>query len=255
MPFCLALISIIGFSSCINTRKTPYFYNLSDSLLNNPRITEPTFKKNDILSISVSSANAEASAMYNVANSSSAGVQTTNASLSQSVGYLINEDGYIQFPAFGLIKAEGLTRKQLTNEITKMFVDQKLLKDPIISIRQLNYHVTVLGEVEHPMVVNVSSERINILEALGFAGDLTIYARRDNVLLIREENGHKLVKRFDLNDKSILYSPYYNLISNDVIYVEPSKSKIRSASEGRQILPIVLSALSIVAIIATRTKY
>ena len=124
--------------------------------------------------------------------------------------------------------------------------------DPIVNVRFLNFRVTVLGEVAKPTVVSVANERISILEAIGLAGDLTIYAKRDNILLIREENNERIVKRVNLNNSDIFNSPYYYLKTNDIVYAEPNKAKISSSSTIRQVLPIVLSSLSLVAIVLTR---
>jgi polysaccharide export outer membrane protein len=152
----------------------------------------------------------------------------------------------------GRIKAAGLTKHQLKESITKVLVDNKYLLYPVVSVRYLNFKVTVLGEVARPMVVNVPDEKINILEALGFAGDLTIYARRDNVALIREEKGNRIVKRLDLNSGNLLSSPYYYLMSGDIIYVEPNKAKVSANSNTRNWLPGILSGLGLAAVIIDR---
>ena len=149
----------------------------------------------------------------------------------------------------GELSVEGLTQKQLEKNITELLVSKKLLFDPIVSIRYLNFRVTVLGEVARPGVVNVPSEQINIFEALGEAGDLTIYAIRDNVILIRQEGDEKLVKRLNLNSSSLLTSPYYYLKSNDILYVEPGKSKIISTDATLNILPVVFSGVSVIVIV------
>jgi polysaccharide export outer membrane protein len=112
----------------------------------------------------------------------------------------------------------------------------------------------VLGEVAHPMVVPVPNEKISILEAIGMAGDLTIYGRRENVLLIREEAGQKTMTRINLTSKDLFSSPFYYLRNGDVIYVEPNQAKVSSASNVRQVLPIVLSGLSFLAIIFDRVS-
>jgi polysaccharide export outer membrane protein len=172
--------------------------------------------------------------------------------MSPSSGYLVSQDGFIEFPALGKIMAAGLTKQKLKEDITEKLVNSKLLIDPIVTVRFLNYRVTVLGEVARPTVVTVPNERISILEAIGLAGDITIYGKRDNVLLIREEKATKVIKRINLNSSEILSSPYYYLKSNDVVYVEPNNAKIVGASNTRQLLPTILSALSFVAIILTR---
>ena len=162
---------------------------------------------------------------------------------------MVSQDGTIKFPVLGDLPAAGLTQKELENNITKLLIDKKLLFDPIVTSRFLNFRVTVLGEVNRPGVINVPSEQISILEAIGQAGDLTIYGLRDNVILIRQEGSNKLVKRLNLNSSKILQSPYFFLKSNDVIYIEPGKAKVASAAQARQILPIVFSGISLLVII------
>jgi polysaccharide export outer membrane protein len=135
-----------------------------------------------------------------------------------------------------------------------MLNDRKLLIDPIVSIRMLNFKVTVLGEVEKPSVIPVPSEKISLLEALGMAGDITINGRRDNVLVIREEPGRKVIKRLDLNSSDLFTSPYYYLQSNDVVYVEPNKAKVRSGSNTAMWVSVVLAALSFGIIAVTNIK-
>jgi polysaccharide export outer membrane protein len=226
---------------------------VGDTLLQNPAISlEPIIHKSDLLSISVSSLNPQASIIFNAPNTPAAATGSGNiseGSFQSFAGYLVNQDGEIQFPILGNIKADGLTKKQLSDEITKKLIDNKLLVDPIVTIRFLNFRVTVLGEVARPNVINVPNEKITILEAIGLAGDLTVFAKRDNVLLIREEEGKKLIKRINLNSGKVLESPYYYLKTNDIVYAEPSKSKVASASNTQVWLPSILSALGFVAII------
>ncbi|MEO7046304.1 MAG: SLBB domain-containing protein, partial [Ferruginibacter sp.] len=138
---------------------------------------------------------------------------------------------------------------------TNMILTKKLLIDPLVEIRFLNYEVTVLGEVAKPTVITVPSEKLSLLKALGLAGDLTIYGRRDNVLLIREENGEKKTRHIDLNSGSFFNSPYYYLQPNDVIYVQPNKAKVASVGRTQQLLPILLSSLSIIVVVLDRVKF
>ena len=137
-----------------------------------------------------------------------------------------------------------MTKKQLREEITQELTDRKLLLEPIVDVRYLNYKVSVLGEVQNPSVLTIPNEKVSLLEALGLAGDLTIYAKRDNVLLIREENGVKQTHRIDLTTDEIFNSQYYYLQSNDVVYVQPNKSKVASSSRTVLWLPVIISALS-----------
>lgn len=234
--------------SCASVRKATYFDITQDSIagVQYPK-TESPIQKNDLLSITVTSLSPEASEIFNMPNVV-AGAGTT----ATPGGYLVNEDGNIQFPVIGSIQAAGFTKQKLSEEIIKLLTDRKLLLNPIVSIRNLNYKVTVLGEVANPTVISVPNEKINLLEAVGFAGDLTLFSNRSNVLLIREENNQRVFKILNLNSNDIFSSPYFYLKPNDIIYVKPNKTKISSASTSRQWLPAILSALSFTAIVVDR---
>jgi polysaccharide export outer membrane protein len=246
----LSLAIQMVLSSCANVRKTEYFADQQDANIKSSNVAPQTYiQPNDILSISVNSLNPAATAIFNTPNYSNVSATTLTGSTQQSPGYLVNADGNIQFPVLGDIKVTGLTTNQLRIEISKQLVDKKLLVDPVVVIRQLNFKVSVLGEVGHPTVINVPSEKISLLEALGIAGDITIYGRKDNVMIIREEEGVKNIKRIDLNSNQLFNSPYYYLKSNDIVYVEANKAKVSNSSRGAQTVPIILSALSIAAII------
>jgi polysaccharide export outer membrane protein len=238
--------------SCVNTRTATYFNDLRDTEIPfTEESLEPHIQKNDLLNITVSSLNAEATQIFNLHNASN---QTTviSGTIPQSSGYLVDQDGYIQFPILGNIKAAGLTKKELKNFIINGIVKRNLLFDPIVNIRYLNYKITVLGEVSNPSVINVPNEKVSLLDAIGLAGDLTMYARRDNVLIIREVEGKRISKHINLNDVELFASPYYYLKSNDVIYVSPNKSRVASTSRVNQWLPLVLSGLSFAMIAVDR---
>ncbi|HEY8661612.1 MAG TPA: polysaccharide biosynthesis/export family protein [Hanamia sp.] len=247
----IGLFLISALSSCLNTRKIAYFNDVQDStLIASKAGLEPIIQKKDILSITVSSLSAGATIIFNTPNLPITPSGASNNS-PQTAGYLVSDDGTIKFPVLGDIRAAGLTQKQLENNITQLLIDKKLLFDPIVTARFLNFRVTVLGEVARPGVVYVPSEQISILEAIGDAGDLTIFGLRNNVILIRQEGPDKLVKRLDLNSSKILQSPYFFLKSNDVIYVEPGKAKVASTSLTQQRLPVILSGLSLIIILLT----
>jgi polysaccharide export outer membrane protein len=188
---------------------------------------QPLLKENDLLNISVSSLNPEATEIFNISNTrNQSGIDN------QASGFLINNEGYISFPVLGKIKAAGKTKQELEEGITKELVNRKLLLEPIVEIRYLNFRVSVMGEVKDPSVLTIPSEKVTLLEALSLAGDLTIYAKRDNILLIREEGNIKKLRRIDLTTDDIFTSPNYYLKPNDIIYVEPNKSKISESSRG-----------------------
>lgn len=239
-------------SSCMNTKKIAYFANIQDSAkLFSAAGIEPVIQKNDILSITVSSLSREATEIFNLPNlpiTPSAGI---SPGYPQTAGYLVSQAGDIKFPLLGSIHAEGLTPVELENEIAKLLIDRKLLFDPIVSSRYLNFRVTVLGEVARPGVVYAAGDQLNILEALGQAGDLTIYAKRDNIILIRQEGDQKVMKRLDITSDKLLQSPYYYLKSNDIIYVEPGKNKLASTDATLRILPVVFSGISVIVVVLT----
>jgi polysaccharide export outer membrane protein len=238
----------------VNTKKATYFSDQRNGSFEAPAVPKLIIQANDLLSISVSSLNPEASAVFNQANnnnSNSASGNSTSTTTTAS-GFLVDGEGNIQYPFLGKVKAAGLSKEELKENLTKALVDKKLLVDPILTVRFLNFKVTVLGEVAHPTVVTVPSERISLLEAIGLAGDLTIYAQRDNVLVIRDEDGKKVTHRLNLNSTELFTSPYFYLKSNDVVYVEPNKAKVASTGRSQTWLPIVLSALSLGVIVVDR---
>lgn len=249
----IAALTMLLSMSCTSTKKTVYFYNVQDTTFVQRGLeTQTPIQENDILGISISSLNAEASAIFNPPNTNNIRSTTVTGANTEPGGYLVNSDGTIQLPVLGSIKAAGLTKKELKDNITNMILSKKLLVDPLVEIRFLNYEVTVIGEVAHPTVITVPSEKISLLKAIGLAGDLTIYGKRDNVLLIREENGKRKTRHIDLNSRNFFNSPYYYLQPNDVVYVEPNKAKIATAGRTTQLLPVILSSLSIVVIVLDR---
>lgn len=253
LPLLLATFIAFMFSSCANTKKIVYFNNVKDATYPATAVErQNAIEANDILSITISSLNAEASAPFNLQNNNISRATTVTGSNTESGGYLVNADGTIDMPILGAIKAAGLTKDQLKESIKNVILSKKLLIDPIVDVRYLNYEVTVLGEVAKPTVITVPSEKITLLKALGLAGDLTIYGKRDNVLLIREENGKKITRHIDLTSSNFFNSPYYYLQPNDVIYVQPNATKAATASRSQQFLPIIFSVLSVVAIVLDR---
>ncbi len=241
ISFYIILSLVIG---CTSTKKATYFNNIKDTVITSSYTPPPPLiQSNDLLNITVSSLNPEASVVFNNANN------VSQSPLSNPQGYLVNDQGEIIYPILGNLKVKGLSDDQLANLIANELVEKKLLLDPIVNVQQLNYKVTILGEVNHPMVINVKNEKISLLEAIGMAGDLTIYARRDNVLLIRELSpGKKMIRRINLNSNELFTSPYFYLVSNDVIYVEPNRSKVASTSRNEIIIPIIFNGLTLLAL-------
>lgn len=211
----------------------------------------PTIKAGDILSVQVSSLNAEASTYFNPAAMMdvNAIAGSTNP-LTRSVGYLVAADGTIKLPLVGQLAVADLTNSKASELIGSKL--RAYLKEPTVSIRNLNFKISVLGEVARPSLFTIPNEQITLPEALGLAGDLTIYGRRDNVLIIREENNQRVFARLDLTRRDAFRSPYYSLHPNDVVYVEPGKVRVTSVDRAYQLAPVLTGILSLIAIIATR---
>jgi len=253
LPLIILLFTELMISSCASSKKSAYFNNQQDAILKSSNIPiKNVIQPNDILSIAVTSLNPAATDIFNKPNNSYVSSSSANGANLQSPGYLVNDEGNIQFPVIGEMKVTGMTTNELRIKITSELLGRKLLVDPIVIVRQLNFKVSVLGEVSRPTVVNVPNEKISLLEALGLAGDITIYGKKDNVMIIREEDGVKKIKRIDLNSSEIFTSDYYYLKSNDIVYVEANRAKVAGSTKAAVYIPIILSVLSIVAIIATR---
>lgn len=251
---CLIIYLIYFMSSCTSIEKSTYFSNSNDTLiLTKTNESEALIQKNDILSIYISSLNPEASAVFNAPNTLTTITTTTTGTSTNAGGYLVNPEGKIQLPILGTIQAAGITKTELKKNITNEILEKKLLIDPIITIRHLNYEVTIIGEVGKPTVINVPNEKISLLKALGIAGDITVYGKKENVLLIRETEGKRLLKRIDLNSNKFLTSSFYYLEPNDVVYVEANKQKVANANRNQQVIPTILGVLTIFAIIVTNT--
>lgn len=207
---------------------------------------ETTIQPDDVLLLLIASENAEVSAPYNLKAYSI--LNTTEAGTigrEQMQTYIVDKQGHIDFPLLGRIKVGGLTKAQAIALLKDKLKDH--VKDAVINLRILNYKVTVLGEVNKPGAITISSERITLLEALGMAGDLTVYGNRKNLLIVREVDGVKTMNRVDITQSDFLTSPFYYLTQNDVVYVEPNKTRINSSVIG----PNVTVGISIVSLIIT----
>lgn len=204
-------------------------------------MVEAPYQQGDLVDVVITSRSREASAEYN---------KTVNAD-AKSAGYLINTDGNIEIPSLGVVKAAGYTKKQLKENITSLIVSKKVLVDPMVEIRHLNFEVTVLGEVGHPSVISVPNEQITLIKALALAGDLTIYGKRENILLVREENGVRMTRRININSSDFLNSDFYYLKPNDLLYIEPNKERVDLALSQRrqQVIPLVLTGVSLLFLV------
>lgn len=235
-----------GTSSCVSPKSIVYFQG--DTLRHSSQaITQnyvPTIQPNDLLSIVVGSLNTEANEIFNTANlattiSTNYSTNGGGGSREQPLGYLVDADGLVEIPLIGKVKVKDLPTNVAADTIRLRLLH--FLKEPSVMVRTLNFKISVLGEVARPSVYVIPDERITIPEVLSLAGDLTIYGRRNNVLVIREENGKREYVKLDLTSREIFDSPYYYLHKNDVIYVEPVKTRISATDRRAQLVPIMTS--------------
>ena len=200
----------------------------------------PTIQPNDILSIVVGSLNAEANEVFNTPNlftTTSTNYSTTGGSKMQPLGYLVDNDGSIEVPLVGKVRIGGLRTTDAADTIRIRL--KHYLKEPSVIVRNLNFKVSVLGEVKLPAVYVIPDEKISLPEVLSLAGDLTIYGSRSNVMIIREENVKREYARIDLTSREIFNSPYYYIHKNDVIYIEPVKSKMLDTDSRIRTVPLI----------------
>ncbi len=229
------------FISCATQKKLPPYYleKATDTTIKTTvKVQELKIQKNDQLSIQVYSATTrpEVDQLYNLPSGGEG----------QTGGFLVDLNGNIEYPRIGSIHAEGLTKHELAAIIKdKLTKPVELLKDPTVIIRFLNYKITVLGQVGKEGVVSIPGEKLTILEAIGLAGGVTDFGKKDNIKIIRETDGNREIGYVDLSSDKLFESPYYNLMQNDVIIVEPTKQKQKQADQN-QAMTRVGFALSIV---------
>lgn len=253
----ILFIAVAGtlLSGCTSYKKVPYMQD--PETVNNYGKEIPLYDAKimpkDLLSITVSTSDPQAAAPFNLTiqtnTTASQGIQytTSQAAIQQ---YLVNNQGEIDFPVLGKIKIGGLTKNEAESMIREKL--QPYLKEtPIVTVRMANYKISVLGEVKSPGTFTVSNEKVNVLEALAMAGDMTIYGVRDNVKLIREDaQGKREIVMLDLTKSDLVLSPYFYLQQNDILYVTPNKTVAKNSGIGNA-TTIAISATSILVSIAS----
>jgi polysaccharide export outer membrane protein len=240
-------------SSCATNRKLTYFSNLTPGSNNTTEIKnniEPKIQVDDLLGITVSSLSQESNNLFN--NGAITPPPTTIASsvvssaAIKNEGYFVDKNGEVNLPVLGKIKLLGLTKEEAADKLTDEI--KKSIKNPTVNVRFLNFKITVIGEVNKPATFTIPTEKITVLEALGLAGDMTAFGRRENVLLIREKGGIRSAVRVDFTNKDLLNSQYFYLQQNDVVYVEPVKAKVLQSSASSFYLPIISVVASVISI-------
>ena len=245
-----ALLALGALSGCTSAKDILYFQDIdSFDAKKIEAAYEPVIMKDDKLQIIISGPDKSVISPYNftLSDEMRGGSSTTNA----VVPYLVDSEGFIDMPGLGPIHVEGMRRVDLVNFITQMLTTKGLVKDPVVSVSFLNFRVTVLGEVRSPGTYTVPSERITILQALGMAGDLLITADRNDILLIRDEDGVQTHYSFDITKSDILNSPYFYMHQNDVIYVPQSATRIAQGTTATGLWSIILSSTTTLITVVT----
>jgi len=244
------LLIALTLTSCVSRKKIVYFQNVSSLSDNN---YEPSIKPDDelLIVVNVTSPNEALAAPFNQS--------TVNLTPGQGLGqsgngkvYLVDKEGFIQLPLVGPVKIGGLTRQEAL-DLLKIEI-KKYINNPIISLRITNFKFTVIGEVKSPGLYNYPSERLTLPEAIGMAGDLTIFGKRNNILIIREISGKKTYNYVDITQVDFMQSEFYYLSQNDLVYVEPNRSVVNSSAIGRDLTLAISSVSILIAVISFITR-
>ncbi|WP_228527519.1 polysaccharide biosynthesis/export family protein [Pararhodonellum marinum] len=215
---------------------------------------EPRIQEDDLLSITVTSLNPESNLLFNAGVMQPSGqMQNTVVSTPINENYLVDQNGNVNYPVIGQINLKGLTKQEAVQKMTQLV--SEYVKDPIINIRFMNFKVTVIGEVMQPATFVVPTEKITVLEALGLAGDMTAFGRRENVLVIREKDGVRSATRLNLNEKEVLSSSLYYLQQNDVVYVEPYKTKAIQSDTNPRTFALITSLTSLAVLLIFQLRF
>ena len=248
----VSLSSCVSHQELVNFNQAQLPYGSPENILN---AMELKIQPEDLLRITVHSFDPLAAAPFNIEPEGQQNLQMVNQqgqggsnSLELFMGYFVDQEGFIDFPVLGRIEVAGLTLEQAKFKIYELL--RPYLKDAVVNMRFLNFKVTVLGEVNAPGTVRLTNKRVTLLEAIGMAGDLSDYANRTNVLVIREREGSRQYARLDLQSAEIFTSPYFYLQQNDVVYVEPIRARVATVADPAQrIISYASAGLSVITLI------
>ena len=250
----LALTYLV--TSCTSYKNVPYLQN--PEIVNDFKREIPLYDAHimpkDLLSITVNTTDPQAAAPFNLTMQTPYNValnQNANTTAQPTLQqYLVSNEGEIIMPVIGKLKVGGLTKNEAEAMIREK-LQPYLKEEPIVTVRMANYKISVLGEVARPGSFTISNEKVNVMEALAMAGDMTVYGIRNNVKLIREDaNGNREIIMLDLNNADIVTSPYFYLKQNDILYVTPNKTKAKNSDIGNS-TTLWFSATSILVSIAS----
>ena len=263
MKYLWILLATMSFSSCVSHQELINFNDAQlnfDSPENILNAIELKIQPEDLLRITVHSYDPIAAAPFNIEQEGQGGMnmnqmqgQGGSNSMELFMGYFVDKEGFIDFPTLGRVEVSGLTLDQAKFKIYNLI--QPYLKDAVVNIRFLNFKVTILGEVNGPGTRRLTNKRVTLLEALGMAGDLTDYANRTNILIIREKEDSREYARLNLQNADIFTSPYFYLQQNDVIYVEPHQARVATVADPVQrFISYTTAGLSIITLIIALSK-
>jgi polysaccharide export outer membrane protein len=249
----IPFLFVILVFSCKPREELVYYQNI-DSLAQSEKLNtyEIKIQPDDLLMIIVSAEDSESAIPFNLTSGTIE--STTTKGVGSTAGeeaiqsYLVDASGTIDFPVLGKLKVAGLSRSEVLR-----LLEGKIglyIKKPIINLRLINFKISVQGEVTNPGTFPVNSDRITLIEAISMAKDLTIYGKRDNILIIREVNGIKSYHRVDITKADFINSPFYYLAQNDVVYVEPNKTRINGAAVGAN-TGVIISVTSLLITVIT----
>ena len=259
----IPFLFVVLFFSCKPRKELVYYQNI-DGLGGAEKANsyEIKIQPDDLLMIIVSADDPESAIPFNLTAISvpttmnvGTGAMMTFRGQEAVQSYLVDAEGSIDFPILGKLKVGGLSRSELMQLLETKIT--KYIKNPIINIRLMNFKVSIQGEVTMPGTYPVNSDRLTIIEALSMAKDLTIYGKRDNILIIREVNGVKSYNRVDITKADFINSPFYYLAQNDVVYVEPNKTRINGAAVGANtgvLISITSLVITLITLIVTTGK-
>lgn len=248
----IVLTALTG--ACTSYKKVPYLQNSETVDLSQlPKsLYDAKIMPKDLLTITVNTTDPQAAVPFNLTIQTPYGINGNNYTNTQPAlqQYLVDNEGNIDFPVLGKLHIGDMTKSEVEGMIREKL--QPYLKEvPVVTVRMVNYKISVLGEVSRPGTFTISNEKVNLMEALALAGDMTVWGRRDNVKLIREDSeGERKIVELNLNDAEIIYSPYFYLQQNDVVYVTPNKQKAKNSDIGNQ-TTFWFSGTSILISIAT----
>lgn len=232
--FYVLLAAVLAFSSCRTVKDIAYFQNKA---VNQPEKVDRhagiVIQPKDMLSIVVSSRNPELVAMFNlpvISYQAGSEIVAAGGHNQRLIGYVVDNAGEIDFPVLGKLKVAGLTRWELSGMIKDRLVNDGLLNDAVVTVEFMNFKISVIGEVNSPGTYVIEGDKVTVLQALSLARDLTIFGKRDNVSVIREQGGERVIYEIDLTDVDMFKSPGYYLQQNDVVYVQPSDIKARQST-------------------------